>query len=410
MTHDAAASRATRATVTRRAWVVAATAAVWLALSATSAAAELDVDLTERLIDRVEAERTEAGLDPLVYATNLQEVAEAWAIQLIREGAPLRNNPQVGDQVCCDRFRSGDGGGEGTPSSSATDVTVAVATDPDRPVDEVAASLFDSFLDGFVGQRFITADDRQDDVSVGLAVGRGPGGSLAISAVYRRLDEAFWGTPPEAWPRPQVLSVDEACDDPEPSGFGDVPAGNVHARAIDCVGSLEITQGTTATTFEPTRTVDRGQMAAFLVRLLEGRGVELPEADGSFEDVAGTTHETAIGQLAEAGIVQGGADGLYRPSAPVTRAQMATFLVRSYAVAGGSPDRDRTQYDYFVDDWTSGDQGPGSTHGANIQRVAEIGVTGGAAGPVGFYDLDSRVTRDQMASFLSRLVAAIDRL
>ena len=77
----------------------------------------------------------------------------------------------------------------------------------------------------------------------------------------------------------------------------------------------------------PDRPVSRAQMATFLVRALG-----LPSAPSAgFTDTAGNTHEANIDALAAAGVTRGCATGplRYCPERPVTRAQMATFLVRA---------------------------------------------------------------------------------
>lgn len=54
-----------------------------------------------------------------------------------------------------------------------------------------------------------------------------------------------------------------------------------------------------------------------------------PDPAPRFSDVAGTTHEAAIGALVDAGITSGFADGTFRPDGNVTRGQMASFLTRA---------------------------------------------------------------------------------
>ena len=49
--------------------------------------------------------------------------------------------------------------------------------------------------------------------------------------------------------------------------------------------------------------------------------------DAGFRDIAGTTHEDAIRVLRARGVVGGYPDGTFRPGEPVTRGQMAAFLV-----------------------------------------------------------------------------------
>jgi hypothetical protein len=98
--------------------------------------------------------------------------------------------------------------------------------------------------------------------------------------------------------------------------------------------------------------------------------------------------------VAAAGIVSGGTDGRYRPGDPVSRAQMATFLVRAHDHRAGRALAPRF-VNYFLDD-------DGSPHEASVNRAAAHGLTGGSAG--GSYRPAAAVARDQMASFLARLL------
>jgi hypothetical protein len=113
-----------------------------------------------------------------------------------------------------------------------------------------------------------------------------------------------------------------------PTGGGGLPfsdiAGTTHQDAILSILEAEITGGFPDGTYRPGADVGRGQMAAFLTR-----GLGLPPSDLTFPDTVGTTHEQAIGALAAAEITGGFPDGTYRPGAPVTRGQMASFLARA---------------------------------------------------------------------------------
>jgi hypothetical protein len=87
-----------------------------------------------------------------------------------------------------------------------------------------------------------------------------------------------------------------------------------------------VTLGCGTDRFCPTEPVTRQQMAAFIVRALE-----LTETSGvRFRDVqAGTTAATNVDKLATAEITRGCATDRYCPSDPVTRQQMAAFLRRA---------------------------------------------------------------------------------
>jgi hypothetical protein len=109
--------------------------------------------------------------------------------------------------------------------------------------------------------------------------------------------------------------------------FADV--AGVHEPAIHALASLGILQGADASRYDPDRTVSRAQMASILVRVHEEiAGAALPDARHPFEDVVGTTHEAAIARAWRAGLVNGTGDDRYDPHGPVRRGQMASFLVR----------------------------------------------------------------------------------
>lgn len=115
--------------------------------------------------------------------------------------------------------------------------------------------------------------------------------------------------------------------EPGEQTFADVPEDFVHAEAISAVAQAGITEGIAPDIFAPALPVRRDQMATFLTRALE-----LEPGEATFVDVeAGSIHAGAIAAVADLEITVGFDDGTFRPSQPVTRAQMATFLFRSLA-------------------------------------------------------------------------------
>jgi hypothetical protein len=67
-------------------------------------------------------------------------------------------------------------------------------------------------------------------------------------------------------------------------------------------------------------------MASFLARAL---GLGDPGTD-VFNDDDGSPHEGAIDAIASAGVSNGCGAGSYCPEQPVTRAEMASLLVRAF--------------------------------------------------------------------------------
>ena len=143
-----------------------------------------------------------------------------------------------------------------------------------------------------------------------------------------------------------------------------------------------ITTGCGSGLYCPLPNVSRAQMASFLVRALDLP----PTATDYFPDDTGSIHEADINALRAAGITTGCGGGLYCPLADVSRAQMASFLVRAL-------DLPPTATDYFSDD-------SGSIHEADINAFRAAGITSGC-GP-GLYCPSVTVTREQMAAFLHR--------
>ena len=108
--------------------------------------------------------------------------------------------------------------------------------------------------------------------------------------------------------------------------------GDTHENNINRLKQAGIISGTSATTFTPAGIVNRGQMASFVAQALAFvRGGALPAGSDAFTDDAGNTHEANINRLANADIVDGTSATTFAPNNPVTRAQMASFIVQSLA-------------------------------------------------------------------------------
>ncbi|MEZ5247154.1 MAG: putative glycoside hydrolase [Acidimicrobiales bacterium] len=168
------------------------------------------------------------------------------------------------------------------------------------------------------------------------------------------------------------------------SGFWDVTAGHTFAADVEWTGSETITRGCNPPwrdEYCPERPVTRGEAATFLARALD-----LPPGPDRFADDDGTTHEASIDALAAAGITRGCGPDRYCPHDWLTRAQMASLLARALQLPVATGDT-------FRDD-------DGSTHEADIERIAAPGITRGC-GPGRFCPLEP-VTRGQMAAFLHR--------
>ena len=208
--------------------------------------------------------------------------------------------------------------------------------------------------------------------------------------------------PPPPPPDDGTTEPDDGAAEPEvPPEFTDVDEDSVHAQSIEEVAMLGITSGTSERMFSPSEPVTRAQMATFLARTWEAAGRECSTAAASafFDDVAAdSTHAAGIGCVAALGITSGTSERMFSPSEPVTRAQMATFLARTWEAAGR--ECSTAAASAFFDDVAAD-----STHAAGIGCVAALEITRGTA--AGTFSPSDTVTRAQMATFLARFHAAL---
>jgi hypothetical protein len=180
--------------------------------------------------------------------------------------------------------------------------------------------------------------------------------------------------------------------------FFDVPVAHWAWQHIERLYAAGITGGCGVNPLRycPDGIVTRAQMAVFLERGIHGPSYTPPSVGDStgFGDVP-TTYWAAsfIKQLAADGITVGCGNGNYCPEGPVTRAQMAVFLLRSKYGASYTPPSvgDNTGFgDVPTNYWAA----------AFIKQLVAEGITVGCGG--GNYCPESPVTRDQMAVFLVR--------
>ena len=171
--------------------------------------------------------------------------------------------------------------------------------------------------------------------------------------------------------------------------FTDVE-GTTHAVAIGALADLGVLEGTGCGEgmFCPDEPIERWVMAVWLIRVLGGKMT----ADTSrFADVDASEWWSPFAeQLAIRGITAGCLTGplRYCPDDPVTRGQMATFLVKAFDLPEAGPAG-------FVDT-------AGNRHEARIDDLAAAGVTAGClADPLSYCPGDP-VTRGQMARFLHK--------
>ena len=131
---------------------------------------------------------------------------------------------------------------------------------------------------------------------------------------------------------------------PQPSGqrFADVPPSNPFYAFIEELAARQITLGCGGGNYCPDEVVTRQQMAACIIRALGEFNPPAP-ATQRFDDVPPSNPFYAfIDRLAELGITLGCGttpEGrpLFCPTDPVSRGQMAAFLIRAFDQPANSP-------------------------------------------------------------------------
>ena len=178
------------------------------------------------------------------------------------------------------------------------------------------------------------------------------------------------------------------CSEVPPVVFPDVAGSSVHAPAVGCAAAAGLVEGRVDGSFGPGDPLSRGAAASIVVAALAEAGVELPPPAPVPDDVAGTTHEPAVGILYAAGVVRGYQDGSFGTYDEVSRAQWATML------AGAA-----THLDQEVDT-TSGAPFPdvAGTHAGAIAWAVDAGAVAGF--PDGTFRPHLQVTRAQAVSML----------
>ncbi len=196
-----------------------------------------------------------------------------------------------------------------------------------------------------------------------------------------------------------VTESASGCISPEASkniqvDFLDMPPTNGFHDFVNTVARNGITAGCGNGNYCGTSNITRAQMAVFLLKAKHGAAYVPPPCVGMFPDVACPSGFAVnwIEQLAAEGITGGCGGGNYCPTNPVTRAQMAIFLLKaSIDSAYAPPPASGTIFTdvpagAFAADW--------------IEDLFARGITGGCLTNPLRYCPNNSNNRQQMAVFL----------
>lgn len=175
-----------------------------------------------------------------------------------------------------------------------------------------------------------------------------------------------------------------------PSGFSDVPTSKPYANAVYELAERNIIGGYEDGTFKPDASITRGQAAAIIAKLrnFDTKNVKNPE----FKDVSQSQwNYGAIAALANAGVINGYGDGRFGPNDSITRAQMASILVKAF---------DLPSYRYSSSENPFTDTKMLGSHQSNINILYKMGITSGTS-PTTFSP-NAPISRAQAAVLMTK--------
>ena len=174
--------------------------------------------------------------------------------------------------------------------------------------------------------------------------------------------------------------------------------GNVHEDNIETIAALGISVGCGDPEdylYCPSRMVTRAQMATFLIRALDETAEENPRVS-RFSDVPPSAWYLGyVERLADLNIARVETGGAFRPSDPLTRLEMAVWMTRAFdSVNEVSPQG------------VFNDVPADAQHAGAVEGIRAAGITKGCSTEPPAYCPNNPVRRDQMASFLGRALTA----
>ncbi|MBU5218128.1 S-layer homology domain-containing protein [Bacillus albus] len=173
----------------------------------------------------------------------------------------------------------------------------------------------------------------------------------------------------------------------EESAFKDVPKGHWSADAINAMAAKGIISGMGDGLFGFGEDVTRAQVATFMVK---AKGIETGSTKTPFTDVDEKEWYAQFVAAAEANKIMGGlGDNKFGPKDKLTRAQMAQLLVNAYGFKADENNK-KTFNDIDGLSW--------ATAKSSIETLASLGLIAGEG--EGKFNPNAVVTREQAAQFI----------
>lgn len=139
------------------------------------------------------------------------------------------------------------------------------------------------------------------------------------------LDNSYW--------KPKYTGAKRVFNDLPEGEFIDLPNNHFSFTAVKTLSTQGVINGFDDGTFRPSTSVTRGQAAAIVNRVLKHTASDTT----SFSDVAPSDgFAKDIAAIQELGIINGYADGTFRPNETMTRGQMAVIVKNAFNISHAS--------------------------------------------------------------------------
>jgi hypothetical protein len=176
--------------------------------------------------------------------------------------------------------------------------------------------------------------------------------------------------------------------------FSDVPTNYPFFDSITLLKLDGISPGCGGTQYCPDAPMTRSEMAAFLIRALMGESFSYSNQPYFTDVAAAHPYFKYIQKLREIGVTNGCTLTTYCPDDTVTRGQMAAFVVRARLPVTYS------ELFPFLAAPLFDDVGSGNVFFSYVQKLKELGITNGCTTTT--YCVNDPTTRGQMAVFVAR--------
>lgn len=177
------------------------------------------------------------------------------------------------------------------------------------------------------------------------------------------------------------------------NGSTDAPDFGTRSPLLNKTDHVAYVKGYTDGTVRPTANITRAETAQMLYRLLTADAqAKYTTKTNSFPDVpAGEWYCESVSTLSSLGIIKGGSDGLFRPTANITRAEFATMLSR------------------FAEDKKTGASGFRDIAGHWAREAIEIASANGWVNgyPDGNFGPDNSITRAEAMTMINRMLGRL---